>query len=68
MVEVKSNFKEKYLDMNCPCCGDDQDTKEHLLTCPKLETDGEVVIFLPDYGDIFRRNLVKQIRVARVIK
>ena len=67
MVEVKNNFKEKCLDMSCPCCGVVEDTQEHLLTCPELETDGEVVISLPDYGDIFGRNLVKQIRVARII-
>ena len=67
MVEVKHNFKEKYLNMSCPCCEEDEDTQEHLLTCPELETDGEVVMSLPDYGDLFGRDLVKQIDVARLI-
>ena len=67
MVEIRGNYKEKYLDTNCPLCTDFEDTQEHMLHCSYLVTEGEIVKYLPEYKNIFGRNLIKQNEVLRLL-
>ena len=49
MVEVKNNYNEKYLDMSCPCCHHEEDTQAHMLTCPMLGVEVELLRSIPSY-------------------
>ena len=67
MIEVRTNYKEKYLDINCPLCKESEDTQEHMLHCSDLVTEGEIVKFLPEYQNVFGTDFTKQIEVARLL-
>ena len=39
MINVKSNYSHSYVEFSCPCCGEEEDTQEHMfITCKKLTT------------------------------
>ena len=67
MLELRANYKEKYLDINCPLCEESEDTQAHMLHCSDLVTDGEIGKFLPEYQHIFGTYFIKQIEVARLL-
>ena len=67
MVDLKANYRDKYGDNICPCCQDTEDTQEHLLHCEMLQEKSSLVDTLPTYQDLFSENLVKQVRVCRII-
>ena len=67
MLELRANYKEKYLDINCPLCEESEDTQAHMLHCSDLITAGEIVKFLPEYQNIFGTDFTKQIEVARLL-
>ena len=68
MLDPKTNFREKYADTICPCCRAGDDNQQHLLSCSKLEEDGEIACIPTDYQDLFRSDLVKQINISRILK
>ena len=37
MMELKTNFKGKYEDTLCPACGEEEETTEHVIQCPKYQ-------------------------------
>ena len=69
MVDVKTNFKNKYPknELKCPFKCDADDTQMHLLECEKLETN-TLVKEMPKYQDIFSTNTEKQNKVARMLE
>ena len=60
MIDVKTNYKDKYFLKACPCCQLTDDTQEHLLDCYVLEEEGTMVDELPQYDDLFGANIEKQ--------
>ena len=44
------------------------ETNEHLLLCEKLIGKIEMVIYIPDYKDLFGNNINKQIYVSRILR
>ena len=68
MLEVQANFPSKFSIRFCPVCKDEttQDDQAHLLLCPQLN-DQQVVSTLPNYEDLFSKDLNKQVQVASII-
>ena len=67
MLDVKSNYKNKYVDLLCPLCFMESDTQQHLLVCDKLE-DASLVSRIPEYKDLFDNDVAKIIGVANILK
>ena len=38
MLEVKCNYKSKYVDLTCELCSEEEDRTEHLFRCKKLKS------------------------------
>ena len=51
MVEVKNNYKNRQSDLNCPLCGKDTDTQQHLLDCEKIHRSRPNVLYNDLFGD-----------------
>ena len=68
MVDVKTNFREKYPDTKCPCCQVEEDKQEHLLTCTKLDVPGTVTGSNVRYEDLFSSNIANQVNTMRIIR
>ena len=68
MLEFKSNFGNKYSDLKCPVCLDQNsiDNQQHLLECVSLN-DNSLVQCAPAYKDLFSEDLTKLIIIASVI-
>ena len=66
MLDVKANFKNKYHDVKCPNCSE-EDTQSHLLFCDKLVGDSSIVKEVPKYSDIFGNNLEEILKVTRIM-
>ena len=37
MTELKANFRGKYNDNLCPACGIEEETTEHVISCPEYQ-------------------------------
>ena len=68
MIDVKTNYREKYFHTICPCCNLEEDSQEHLLTCYMLEEEGEMVSISPNYQDLFSTKLGDQVEILRILK
>ena len=69
MLDVASNYPNKYSSRLCQLCRDEKslDSQEHLLHCPKLGSDNQVMKKM-EYRNIFGDDIEKQIEVAKVLK
>jgi ferredoxin-thioredoxin reductase catalytic subunit len=70
MLDVSSNYPNKFSSKLCPVCrdGKSQDTQEHILSCPGLIKDNQLVKNLPKYDDLFSDNVDRIIEVASIIQ
>ena len=68
MLEVRTNYSGSFNDLRCPLCKLSEDTQQHLLECPTLHEQGEVVTKTIKYSDLFSPELNTKITVARIIK
>ena len=68
MINVKVNYREKHIDMLCPCCKMEDDSQEHLLSCSGIKADGILASSVPVYQDLFGNNIEKQVNLARILK
>ena len=68
MLDISSNFPNQKKSEFCPVCNDSKDTQEHLMTCPELVDDKQLTDSVPRYEELFGENLLKQIRVAKIIQ
>ena len=68
MLDVRTNYGDKYFLKLCPCCQETEDTQEHLLSCYILHDEGSVVDELPVYEDLFSEEIKKQIKITRILK
>ena len=38
MIKIKGNYKNKYIDLSCRWCGEDEETQPHILKyCPAFK-------------------------------
>ena len=66
--EVKCNYRGKHTDTLCPVCGGAEDTQQHVLVCPGLDQDNEVLHETPKCDDIFTGEVKKQALIVRILK
>ena len=67
MLDVRCNYKNKYIDILCPLCKSDQDTQQHILVCSVLKGE-EIVGEIPLYEYLWQRDTSKLILTASVLK
>ena len=71
MLNVKANYKNKYLktNMNCPLGCPILDSQEHLLHCTKIEYNCLVNEKNESkYEDLFSEDSTKQIAIANILR
>ena len=70
MCEMKSNYKNKYNNIQCELCKVSIDEQSHLFYCEKIlqncKNMAENVTI--EYEDIFSLNIHKQVQATRLIK
>ena len=69
MIDIGQNYPNKYQTKYCPVCRDEKsrDTQEHFLVCIELNNTKQVTQTLPQYEDLFGKDVQKQIAVAKII-
>ena len=69
MLDLATNYPNKYKSKLCQLCRDGKslDSQEHLLNCPKLRNENQVLGKMA-YKDLFGDDIGKQIEVAKVLK
>ena len=71
MIDIKCNFKNKYNDLTCIMCGeqDQQETQQHLMSCQVITTHPDIKnkVNSIKYNDIYE-SLDKHIRAIKVFK
>ena len=68
MVDVKTNYRGSNSTLQRPLCKNEQDKKEHLLTCKKLDDGNDVLTAIPNYRDLFGENLERKVTLARIMQ
>ena len=68
MVDLKANFRGKHSDWLCPLCKCDEDSQQHLLVCPELNEEDELVLNVPNYDDLFSENLEDKSNISRILR
>ena len=68
MLELKANFKNSHEDTICPCCQEEEDTQEHLLSCENIHEGNIISESLPNYKDLVGENELKQAQVCRILR
>ena len=66
MLDLKTNFRNKYSDVKCPNC-EEEDTQSHLLVCEKLVSPSSIITDVPTYEKIFGKNLEEILPVTRIL-
>ena len=67
MLDVKCNYKNRYKEYQCPTGCGSIDTQQHLLVCEKL-ADSAIVKNLPEYDDLFSKDVEKMVNLASILK
>ena len=60
MIDIKTNFKNKYNDLKCSFCSDNDETLDHLIVCKKLPENCKILkMFTVDtiYDDLYGDNM-----------
>ena len=70
MLNTKKMFSQTYKSHFCPVCKDEQfeDDQPHLLQCEKLISDSIITKDLPEYEDLFTKDVDKVVVVVRLLK
>ena len=70
MIEVKCNYKGRYLNSNtlCPVCMKQEDTQAHILECNELDGENELVVGTANYQHLFSDSLSEMIKTARILR
>ena len=66
MLDLKTNFRNKYSDVKCPNC-EEEDTQSHLLVCEKIVGPSSLITDIPIYENIFGKNLEEILQVTRIL-
>ena len=83
MIEIKTNFKNKHIDLSCqlcraedvaclvhlscPLCEVEEDSQPHLLHCSELNNNYTVMMKNTNYENLFSEDLDKQISIGRIL-
>ena len=59
MTEVKSNFKNNYESLECDTCFENEETQEHILTCPGLGSACDI-----EYNEIWNGSVKVKKKIA----
>ena len=70
MLDVGVNYPNKSKSKTCPVCKDSDslDSQQHILVCPKLCENEVVGNSPPNYQDLFKENVLKQLHTSRIIE
>ena len=67
-IPVKCNFKFGQSDLKCRQCYNEDETQEHIMTCPALEDNTISPTNTPDYNELFSDDVKKITIIARILK
>ena len=71
MIEtIKCNLKNQYKpNLNCDLCDKNTESiQAHLLDCPKLLGNNEIITYIPTYEDIFNDcDIREHVFIARIL-
>ena len=71
LIDVKVNFKKKYNDsLECRLCGGNEESQQHLTTCPEILADSSIREALENYSysDLFSNHEPTQTHMIRILK
>ena len=68
MLDIKTNFRNRYDNFLCIACKESEETQEHLLSCKALVDENIVVDTFPRYDDLFGVELNPKIVIAGIIQ
>ena len=70
MLDIGGNFKNSAQSKHCPVCDNSEtlDSQQHLMVCPALIEDNQVVKDKISYEDLFADNLEKQLEVSLTLQ
>ena len=68
MLDLRTNFRTEGSPTVCRRCESAEETQEHLLSCPSLDTDRILQVFPPPaYDDLLGTNIRKLETISRII-
>ena len=68
-IDLEANFKWKYEQhLGISCKESIYETNEHLVLCQKLIRKNELVSYIPDYKDLFGKDVDEHIYISRIFK
>ena len=65
VADVKTNFKAKYESFECDVCKKEEETQKHVIECTEINKGKQENETLPDYEELFKRNVKNQVLIAR---
>ena len=65
VADVKTNFKAKYASFECEVCKKEEETQKHVIECTEINKGKQEYETLPDYEELFKRNVKNQVLIAR---
>ena len=69
MIDVKTNFKNMYMDKVCPVCEKSEDDQKHVLECQLLSSNiSDIATEKVEYEDIFHCDISKQTNLVRIFQ
>ena len=68
MLDIKTNYRNKYSDVICPICKSADDEQAHLLVCKELTQGTELVDPTMKYENFSYTNLEEILKVSRMIQ
>ena len=70
MLELRANFKQKYLwtGVDCELGGMEEETQEHILSCDKIPDSSLTYEIPPKHEDLLSTDVEKQLRISAVMK
>ena len=68
MLDIKTNYRNKYSDVICPIYKSADDEQAHLLACKELTEGMELVDPTIKYENLFYSNLEEILKVSRMIQ
>ena len=61
MVEVKTNFRNKFSDISCPVCKLTEDTQQHVMECTILQSRRKIMVSdITRYSHLLSEEIAKQ--------
>ena len=65
MTSVKTNFRGKYDNFECDLCKEEDKNQKHILECKEIKKKIKVKIELPEYSELYKGNIRKQLEIAK---